>query len=366
MNDQCRTYVSVTGELDVQLFERSADCIKIIDLDGSIQRVNPGAAQALELDDLSVLHETRWEALWPEASRELVVQAVAAGARGERSQFVAFCPTARGTPRWWDVIVSPIVDAQGAVRELMAISRDVTELYTAREALREAARQKDAFLLLLAHELRNPLSAANMAATMLDTLNVADPRVGQLAQVVTRQISHMSTLVEGLIDIDRATRGEVTLKLAAVDMRVLVREALEQVEPLIRAKRHTLELDLGKAASLVCGDRVRLVQSIGNLLGNAARYTREQGRIQVTVQGGADAVRVTVTDNGIGIAEENLAGIFERYSQVDPSSERKNGGLGLGLSLVRKLAALHHGTITAFSAGRNTGSAFTLTLPALA
>lgn len=364
LNEQCQTYLSTAGELDVRLFETSADCIKLIDLDGRVQKLNPGALSALELDDVAALHGIQWASLWPIESQEQVAQAVKNAVTGERTQFTAFCPTAKGTPRWWDVVVYPIRDTHGTVCEIMATSRDITELYLAREALKTAARYKDEFLLLLAHELRNPLSAASLAATMLETQTLDAARVQQLAQVVSRQVSHMSTLVEDLIDLARVTRGEVTLKLEPLDMRAVVGEVVEQLEGVIRSKRHTLNMDVGTTACMIRGDKVRLIQVLGNLLGNAARYTPEGGCIDISVRRQLDKVLVTVQDSGIGISAEHLPSIFEPFRQVDRTSER-NGGLGLGLSLVKKLTELHDGSVNAASDGAGQGSVFVLTLPAL-
>jgi PAS domain S-box-containing protein len=362
--EQCQTYLSESGELNFSLFENSLDCIKIMDLDGRLQQLNPGASEALELDDPTVLQGLRWESFWPEESRQMVAQSVTRALTGERTQFSGFCPTTKGTPRWWDVVVYPIRDARGDVCEIMAISRDVTELCLAREALREASRQKDEFLLILAHELRNPLSAAAMAATILERQPLDATQLKQYAQIVSRQISHMSTLIEDLIDLARVARGEVTLKLAALDMRTIVSDTVEQLQPLIESKRHTLSVDAQTDACMVQGDRVRLIQALGNLLGNAARYTPAEGRIQITVQRQHNEVYLTVRDNGIGITAVNMPRIFNRYTQIDRSSDRESSGLGLGLSLVSKLAELHGGRVTATSEGENKGSTFTLILPA--
>lgn len=365
LNEQCQTYLSASGELDVRLFETSADCIKIIDLAGRLRQINPGASHALEIDDLSVLHGLQWEALWPIESQEQVVRSITSALAGQRTQFVAFCPTAKGTPRWWDVVVYPIRDAHGMVCEIMAISRDITELYLAREALSTAAKYKDEFMLLLAHELRNPLSAAAMAATMMETHVLDAGRVQHLAKVVSRQISHMSTLVEDLIDLSRIKRGEVSIKQETLDMRAILGDVVEQLQGLIRSKRHTLNIDTDTEACMVHGDRVRLIQVLGNLLGNAARYTAEGGCIDITIRREHETVLVTIRDNGIGISAENLLVIFDRYAQVDSSSDRKSGGLGLGLALVAKLIELHNGSVRAESEGEGKGSLFVLTLPAL-
>jgi PAS domain S-box-containing protein len=157
---QCSTYLTPKGEIDAQLFQSSFDCIKIIDLDGRLVQMNPGATDALELDDWEALYGQEWTSLWPDDAKDAVNMAMATARACKRAQFSAYSPTLKGSDRWWDVVVSPLLDEDGRVDRLMAVSRDVSEVHLAREALREADRRKDDFLAVLAHELRNPLSTA--------------------------------------------------------------------------------------------------------------------------------------------------------------------------------------------------------------
>lgn len=362
-DSQCTTYLSPAGEVDAQLFDSSLDCIKIVDLNGIVVEVNPGAVAALELDSLNDLYGATWESLWPEESRHFVVDAIATAGRGERTQFAAFCPTAKGSPRWWDVVVSPVLDASGAIHKLMAVSRDVTEVYLAREALRDADVRKDEFLAILAHELRNPLSAAGMAASMLETQQLDFARTAQLGKLISRQVGHMSRLVEDLIDISRVSRGLIMLKQEPVEMRLVIDDAIEQLDGLVTAKGQAIHLELGDQECLVSGDRTRLLQVVGNIVGNAIRYTPAGGRIEIAMSHGPGTVVIRVTDTGVGISPERMPELFGLFTRGEKTSDRNSSGLGLGLALVQKLVELHGGTVTAFSEGEGTGSAFTVSLP---
>lgn len=365
-DQECGSYLAADHRIEAQLFDSSSDCIKIVDLEGRLVMLNPGASDALELDNRETLYGLAWASLWPEASKDQVERAVASARAGDGTRFSAFGPTAKGSPRWWDVVVSPMRDAQGRVNRVMAVSRDVTEIYLAKEALRDADRRKDEFLAVLAHELRNPLSTAGIAARLLETQHGGIEGSVNLGKVIARQVGHMTRLVEDLIDVSRVARRLATLDRTELAMREAVNAAVEQLQGAIDAKRQTLTLDVGAGNDTVFGDRTRLVQIVGNLLGNATRYTPDGGCISVEVAREADMVKVSISDNGIGIAPEKIADLFDLYSQVDRTSERTSGGLGLGLALVRSLAELHDGSVTAHSAGLGAGSRFELRIPACA
>ncbi|KQQ33471.1 hypothetical protein ASF61_10350 [Duganella sp. Leaf126] len=336
----------------------------MLDLQGRLGQLNPGGIVALELDQPGQLLGKVWWEIWPEDSRALAQQAFATAAAGKVSKFNAFCPTVQGTPRWWDVVASPVCDADGQVREVMVVSRDMTELYMARQALREANLRKDDFLATVAHELRNPLSAAHNAAELLKLKAFDHARTAELAQLVQRQLGHMSRVAEDLLDTARVGRGEIRLNLVMLDMRTVVADAVEQLQAAVQARRHRLTLDLDPAACMVKGDHTRLVQVVGNVLGNAVRYTPEGGAIAITLARAGDSITLRIADNGMGIPADRLATIFDMYSQVHQSTLRKSDGLGLGLSLVRALVSLHGGSVAAASDGVQSGSCFTIRLPA--
>lgn len=362
-DNQCTTYLSSTGEIDAQLFQNSLDCIKIIDANGYITNVNPGAVEALELGSVADITGALWPSLWPEESSALVLDAIARGFQGERVQFAAFCPTAKGTPCWWDVLVSPVLDSEGNIRTLMAVSRDVTEVHEAREALRQADVRKDEFLAILAHELRNPLSAAGMAASLLEKQQLDFDRTAQIGKLISRQVGHMSRLVEDLIDISRVSRGLIVLNREPIDMRAVIHDAVEQLHASVKTKSHTMNLSLAESTCTVAGDRTRLLQVVGNILGNAVRYTPAHGQIDIFLECTADVVTITVADTGIGIAPEKMPELFGLFTRGERTSDRNSSGLGLGLALVQKLVELHGGTVAAASDGEGKGSTFTVTLP---
>ncbi len=252
-------------------------------------------------------------------------------------------------------------------RELQAACRKAeSELVFRRAAeakLRDADRRKDEFLAMLAHELRNPLAPISMAAQILKTGNVSAQRLQQTCAIIERQICHMTSLLDDLLDVSRVTGGMVTLAQELHDMRAIARDAIEQARPLIMARRHQLTVALSKEAVQVRGDSTRLVQIITNLLNNATKYTPPGGAIALAMEVGPGEVAVTVRDNGIGIDAGLLPHIFDLFTQGERSSDRAQGGLGLGLALVKSLAERHGGTVGARSAGAGSGSEFTLRLP---
>lgn len=230
-------------------------------------------------------------------------------------------------------------------------------------SLMSADRQKNEFLSMLSHELRGPLSAASMAAQLLKQNPEAAAQTIGLSDLISRQVSHMNRLVEDLLDVSRVSRGLISIVQAEVDMRDVVAAAIEQIMPAAKRKEQRVELTLPAAPCMVDGDATRLVQVIGNLLGNAIRYTGPGGQITLTLeeQGGRCALRVA--DNGQGIAPELLPHLFDLYVQAETSSERQHGGLGLGLALVKSLIELHGGTVLAASEGVGRGSTFDINLP---
>ncbi|GGX97742.1 response regulator [Massilia dura] len=229
--------------------------------------------------------------------------------------------------------------------------------------LREADRRKDEFLAMLAHELRNPLAPIGAAAELLQHGKLDEASVLRTSQVIGRQVRHMTSLVDDLLDVSRVTRGLVELRMDRLDLRHIVTEAIEQITPLIRARRHHLALALPPDAPIVLGDRKRLVQVLANLLNNAAKYTDEGGHIGVETDVRDDHVLVHVVDNGIGMTPELARRAFDLFSQAERSSDRSLGGLGLGLALVKSLIELHHGTVHCRSDGPGKGSTFTVCLP---
>ena len=242
---------------------------------------------------------------------------------------------------------------------------DVTERKRAEEALREADRKKDEFLAMLAHELRNPLAPIRNAVEVLRLLGPDTPDLKQSREIIERQVEHLARLVDDLLDVSRITSGRINLHKERVDLAAVLARAVEASRPLLEARKHTLTVALPPQPVWVKGDATRLAQVVSNLLNNAAKYTENDGRVWLTVeQARAEAV-VTVRDTGIGIPGDLLPHVFDLFTQGDRSLARSEGGLGIGLTLVKRLVEMHGGTATAASAGPGKGSAFAVRLPVL-
>ena len=257
-----------------------------------------------------------------------------------------------------EAVLQAEMKAEERVREL-----EITAHKQAEEELREASRRKDEFLAMLAHELRNPLAPISAAAQMIGMTRLSEEKLRHTSGVIARQVSHMTALIDDLLDVSRVTRGLVDIERTPQDVRNVVFHAIEQVRPLIESKRHRLVTDLAPDVGSVLGDQKRLVQIISNLLNNSAKYTPDGGRITVRTELAGDDVELVVEDNGAGIAPGLQATVFELFSQAERTPDRTQGGLGLGLALVKNLVELHGGTVDCYSAGVGMGSRFTVKLP---
>jgi signal transduction histidine kinase len=342
------------------LYENSPDCIKVLSFDGTIKRLSPSGQVALELDRPDQLDGAHWPSLWPGSEQRRVEQAMADARDGRRTQFLAFCPTAKNTPRWWDVVVSPLSGPEGGA---LAVSRDVTDLVRVREELTLVNERKNQFMTVLSHELRNPLSTLSMAMNLLEARKEDPIQVSRVVETMKRQIAHMSRLAEDLLDISRITRGEVSLRMADFDVREAVQEATEQLSAMTSTKGQQIRQDITQTTAQVRGDRMRLIQVFGNLIANASRYSPANSLIQVSLSLDNGRVAVRVTDQGIGISEELRPRLFDTYSQGYISDESRTSGVGLGLAIVKGLVDLHGGAIEVESDGPGLGSAFTVFLP---
>ena len=258
--------------------------------------------------------------------------------------------------------VSPVYDASGRTIGASKVARDISAQKLAERSLREADQRKDEFLATLAHELRNPLAPIRNALHVL-RLTGRDPAVLRVSEMMTRQVDHMVRLVDDLMEVSRITRGKIELRREPVDVAAVLRSAIETSQPVIDAAGHRLTVALPPAPLVVDGDAVRLAQVFANLLNNAARHTEAPGDIWVDACREADDVVVSVRDAGVGISADMLPRVFEMFTQAKGSHRRTQGGLGIGLSLVRSLVQMHGGVVTAASEGPGRGSEFTVRLP---
>jgi len=259
--------------------------------------------------------------------------------------------------------VAPVSDSRGKLVQWFGTNTDVSSLIQAENELREADRRKDEFLAMLAHELRNPLAPIRTAAELLRRLAGTDPKVMKAGQIIARQVGHMSDLLDDLLDVSRITRGLILLDKERVDVGVVIASAIEQVRPLIESRQQTLQVDNRHPGACVLASRLRLIQVVANLLDNAAKYSELGGTITVRIAPSGDRVSIVVKDTGIGIAPDLLPRIFEPFTQAERAADRSQGGLGLGLAVVKGLVGLQDGSVSASSEGIGKGSRFEILLP---
>ncbi len=503
------------------LMDATPDCVKVLSLDGRVLHMNAPGLCAMEIDDFGSLYGQEWRGLWPADARSDIERSVARAAGGEGSSFQAYCPTAKGTPKWWEVTVSPVRDADGGpVVRLLSISRDVTDRKQAADYLRESEERyraaiavisdviwtnsadglmqgpqpewsnftgqsleeykeygwlnvihpddaettldawrlavqqkslfifehrvrrrdgqwrlcsiravplwvdgavrewvgvhiditdrkrseeklrqfaadlsetdhrKDEFLATLAHELRNPLAPIRTGLQVMkracgrraETARPSDSggqkdrreqpdRRGQQATIdkarsmMERQVTHMVRLVDDLMDASRINLGKLEVRKERLPLVTVLNSAVEASRPLIEQMGHQLTVTLPQQPIIVDADMTRLAQVFLNLLNNAAKYSDRGGHIRLAVESQSSEVVVTVTDAGIGIDVEQLPRVFEMFTQLGGTFERSQGGLGIGLTLVKRLVDMHGGSVEAKSAGTGLGSQFIVRLP---
>ncbi|HEY7642795.1 MAG TPA: response regulator [Steroidobacteraceae bacterium] len=246
-----------------------------------------------------------------------------------------------------------------------ALQAEIAERARAEALLLEADRHKDEFLAILAHELRNPLAPIRNAVEIMSRFPIDNPKLKWSRDVIDRQATHLTRLVDDLLDISRITRGTIRLAQEPVRSETIIARAVEALQPMIAEHRHELSIDCPDGSLMVRGDLTRLVQILGNLLNNAAKYTNDGGHIHLSVRRDAGFVEFRVKDNGIGIAPGSQVKLFNLFSRLETTDDRTPGGLGIGLALVRKLVEMHSGEVAVRSAGVGQGSEFVVRIPLL-
>jgi PAS domain S-box-containing protein len=347
------------------LIASSNDAIISMSLDGIIQSWNAAAellygytAQQAVGSPISLIIPA------DRANEEArIIARLLAGERVEHFETVRV--RSDGQPVQVSLTISPIKGAEGRVVGASKIARDISNQKRLEAALREADRRKDEFLAMLGHELRNPLGPIRNALHLI-RLSDPEPRreVRHAYDIIERQIENMVRLIDDLLDVARISSGKIQLQKERIDLTAVVIRAIEGARPLIDARRHALQVSLPEAPVPVEADPVRLAQVLWNLLNNAAKYTPEGGRITLEVERHDEAV-VKIRDTGMGIAPEMLPRVFDLFTQMERTLDRAEGGLGLGLTLVRRLTEMHGGTVGATSTGQGQGSEFLVRLPLL-
>lgn len=279
-------------------------------------------------------------------------------------------PTRAQGERQYEYIFVPVIGTNGAVEAVAGSTRDITEKKQVEEELRnvaarlsEADHRKDEFIAMLAHELRNPLAPLRNGLQLLRLAGLDPETVETAHTMMDRQLRQMVRLIDDLMDVSRINQGKLELRKERVDLATVLASALESSRPLIEEMEHRLQVTLPWQPVVIDADPIRMAQVFMNLLNNAAKYSDRKGSIRVAAELQGGDVVVSVRDSGIGIAPDQFARIFEMFSQVDRSLERSQGGLGIGLSLVKNLVEMHGGKIEAHSGGPGKGSEFIVRIP---
>lgn len=274
-----------------------------------------------------------------------------------------------GEYEWFKLRARAIRDESGRIARWLGTGISINNLKKAEEALKEADQRKDEFLAMLSHELRNPLAPILNAVQILRLLGPKEPKLERARDMIERQANHLSRLVDDLLDVSRVSRGKITLKKTRLDVADVIRQAVETSRPLIDARHHELRVTTPEKPICVEADLTRLAQVVSNLLNNAAKYTDDGGIIELVAEQHGEFKRgeaiIRVRDNGRGIESKALGKLFDMFYQVDRNLDRSEGGLGIGLSLVRSLVDMHGGRVEAHSDGRGKGSEFVVRLPEL-
>ncbi|MFS0753526.1 PAS domain S-box protein [Noviherbaspirillum sp. 1P10PC] len=350
----------------LSLFEQTAAGIAESDLAGRIVNANERYCRMLGRSRAELIGRSIEELTHPDDLALTALQFQELVRDGKPFEIEKRYLRADGAAVWANTAVSLIRDSGSASGDIaLAVVLDITERKRAEEKLKEADRRKDEFLAMLAHELRNPLAPIGAAADLLRLTQLDEARLAQTSAIISRQVRHMTGLIDDLLDVSRVTRGLVKLSPVNLDVRTIVSDAVEQVRAAIEARRHHLTVQLAPESALVWTDRKRMVQVLVNLLHNAVKYTPEEGSIVVSIDVQPERVLFAVQDNGIGMSAELISSAFDLFTQAERSLDRSQGGLGIGLALVRSLVELHRGTVCAQSAGRGLGSRFTVSLPRL-
>lgn len=344
------------------IIESSDDAIVSKTLDGRITSWNPGAVRLFGYAPEEIIGKPIMTIVPPELHDE-ELGVLAQLRRGERVEHFETTRLAKDGRRIEvSLMVSPVRNEEGNVVGVSKIARDIGERKRAERLLREAERHKDEFLAVLAHELRNPLAPLRNAAELLCRQS-PDARTQMACEIMDRQLRQMTRLVDDLLDVSRIAAGRVELDIDLVDIGQLLGMAAAALQPIFDAAQQQVTLTIPTEPLQVHGDPVRLLQVFSNLLQNATKYTPRGGNVRVDLQRNTSDAVVRVIDDGIGIPTHMLEKVFDLFAQVDPSDRRARSGLGIGLTLAKRLVELHGGTIQVHSSGKDSGSEFIVRLP---
>jgi PAS domain S-box-containing protein len=369
-----RKRIEADREKFVTLIENSTDFIGMCDLEGVPFFINRAGLAMVGLDDLEEARRVPVASFFfPEDQQRIVHEffpSVLQTGHGEIE--IRFRHFKTGEARWMAYKVLTLPGTDGRPVAFATVSQDITERKRLEDNLRRVAeelsgadRRKNEFLAMLAHELRNPLAPISNAVRALTLGRRDETAVDSASEMLERQVGQIIRLVDDLLDVSRISRGKIALRTERVQLAPVIQQAVEATRALYRSMNQELVVALPSEPIYLNADPTRLAQVVGNLLNNACKFTDVGGHIALTVEREGEQVAIRVRDNGVGIAAEHLAGIFEMFTQIESSLERSRSGLGIGLTLVKTLVEMHGGTVEAHSEGVGRGSEFVVRLPML-
>lgn len=370
--------VRLSEEFNRSIVENSPDCVKVLDLNGALLSMNYPGMCLMEIDDFSPFIGKEWSGTWSGEGSAQARQAVERARNGTADFFEGFCPTAKGTPKWWEVSVAPVLDDLGKPHRILVVSREISgrkkaedereEILLSEKAARREAeianRLRDEFMATVSHELRTPLNSILGWARLLKGGMLDENTSKKAVDTIIKSSENQNRLIEDLLDVARLISGKLELDITRINPVELVSNSIETVRPIAAAKNISLnvEIDENAVETEISGDVNRLQQIALNLMTNAIKFTPEGGRVDIGLTASEGIVKLKVKDNGMGISPEFLPFVFERFRQ-DASRIHKQAGLGLGLAIVRHLVELHGGSVEAHSDGKDLGSVFTVGFP---
>jgi PAS domain S-box-containing protein len=372
------TDLSEQKRVELDLREREAYHSSVFDASGvgnaevdlasfKFLRVNQRFCELLKYSEAELLGDMSiWDVTHPDNrahQKEEFDRLLWAG--GDSSPIEQRYLTKDGEIVWVSITVTVLKSASGHAQRLLVVAQDISERKRAEQLLREADRRKDEFLAILAHELRNPLAPISNALQVWSHLETKPEQARAVREMMERQVWQLKRLIDDLLDVSRISRGKIQIQRKALGITSIIHGAIETVRPHLESLEHTLSLELPQSELWIEGDAGRLNQVFGNLLHNAVKYTERGGQITLSAFSIHQQLVVSIRDNGVGIPREMLNRIFEPFTQVGTSVSRSQGGLGIGLTLVKSIVDLHGGAVEARSAGVAQGSEFIVRIPLL-
>ncbi len=344
--------IRIAEEFSRTILQSSPDCVKVLDKDGLIYFMNTNGLCQMEIDDFDNVKNKPWWELWGDANKPVIDNAVTTALGGKTVQFQAYCPTAKGIPKWWDVLVSPVFASDGTVSQLISVSRDIS-------VRMKMEQKKDEFIGIASHEMKTPLTTAKAYLQLLElSLDKENDAANLYAKKASLAVAKLTVLIGELMDVSKIQHGKLAFNIAGFNLNKMLDDTVEDMQ--LTSAKHTI-IKSGTVQREITGDKERLQQVVINLLSNAIKYSPDSLEVYMHVEEQKDEIKVSVKDNGIGIKSDEIDKIFDRYYRVEEHAIEFQG-LGIGLFISHEIIERHHGKLWAESKPGN-GSTFYFTLP---